>query len=94
MKKYTSREIMLVNLVRTLLIIVLVVYGLRILARLFGPFMLRYVAKKAEKKFSEQFKQHAENQQRTKEGETTIDKMPNTKSSKNVGEYIDFEEVD
>jgi hypothetical protein len=56
--------------------------------------MLRYVAKKAEKKFSEQFKQHAQNQQRTKEGETVIDKAPKTKPSKNVGEYIDFEEVD
>ncbi|MBC8757410.1 DUF4834 family protein [Kordia sp. YSTF-M3] len=82
------------GVLRTIAIIILVIYGLRILARLFAPVMIRYVAKKAEKKFSEQFKQHAENQQRTKEGETSIDKMPDTKSSKNVGEYIDFEEVD
>ena len=82
------------GVLRTIAIIILVIYGLRILARIFAPFMIQYVAKKAEKKFSEQFKQQAENQQRTKEGETSIDKMPNTKSSKNLGEYIDFEEVD
>lgn len=84
------------GLLRTLFIIILVMYALRILGRMFAPFMIRYVAKKAEKRFSEQFKQQAQNQkqQRTKEGETTIDKMPNRKPSKNVGEYIDFEEVD
>lgn len=84
------------GLLRTLAIIILVMYALRILGRLFAPFMIRYVAKKAEKRFSEQFKQQTQNQnqQRTKEGETTIDKMPNRKPSKNVGEYIDFEEVD
>ncbi|PTX62940.1 uncharacterized protein DUF4834 [Kordia periserrulae] len=84
------------GLLRTLAIIILVMYALRLLGRMFAPFMIRYVAKKAEKRFSEQFKQQAEyqKQQRTKEGETTIDKMPDRKSSKNVGEYIDFEEVD
>lgn len=84
------------GVLRTIAIIILVMYALRILGRLFAPLMIRYVAKKAEKSFSEQFKQQAQHneQQRTKEGETTIDKMPNNKSSKNVGEYIDFEEVD
>ncbi|MGH1387549.1 DUF4834 family protein [Kordia sp.] len=84
------------GVLRTIAIIILVMYALRILGRLFAPFMIRYVAKKAERRFSEQFNQHAQHneQQRTKEGETTIDKVPNNKSSKNVGEYIDFEEVD
>ncbi len=87
---------MLINLLRTLAVIILVMYALRILGRLFAPYMIRYVAKKAEKRFSEQYKQQAKHQQqhRTKEGETTIDKMPNRKPSKDVGEYIDFEEVD
>ncbi|MCH2196019.1 DUF4834 family protein [Kordia sp.] len=88
---------MLINLLRTIAIIILVIYALRIIGRLFAPFMIRYVAKKAEKRFSEQFRQEAQFQQkkRAKEGETTIDTMPNNrKSSKDVGEYIDFEEVD
>lgn len=83
------------GVLRTIAIIILVIYGLRILSRLFAPLLLRYVAKKAEKKFSEQFKQHAQNQkQQPREGETVIDKGPTTKTSKKVGEYIDFEEVD
>lgn len=83
------------GVLRTIAIIILVIYGLRILGRLFAPFMLRYVAKKAEKRFSEQFKQHAQNQQQQqREGETVIDKGPTRKTTKKVGEYIDFEEVD
>ena len=84
------------GVLRTIAIIILVMYGLRIIGRLFAPVMIRYVAKKAEKRFSDQYKQQAQyqQQQRAKEGETTIDKMPNRKPSKDVGEYIDFEEVD
>lgn len=84
------------GVLRTIAIIILVMYALRIIGRLFAPVMIRYVAKKAEKRFSDQYKQQAQyqQQQRAKEGETTIDKMPNRKPSKDVGEYIDFEEVD
>lgn len=84
------------GLLRTIAIIILVMYALRILGRLFAPLMIRYVAKKAEKRFSEQYQRQAEYQKppRTREGETTIDTMPQQKPSKNVGEYIDFEEVD
>jgi hypothetical protein len=84
------------GVLRTIAIIILVMYALRILGRLFAPFMIRYVAKKAEKRFSDQYKQQAQyrEQQRAREGETTIDTMPNRKPSKDVGEYIDFEEVD
>ncbi|WP_298511510.1 DUF4834 family protein [uncultured Kordia sp.] len=85
------------GVLRTIAIIILVMYALRIIGRLFAPVMIRYVAKKAEKRFSEQFRQETQFQQqrRDKEGETTIDTMPNDrKSSKDVGEYIDFEEVD
>ena len=87
---------MLINLLRTIGIIILVMYTLRILGRLFAPYMIRYVAKKAEKRFAEQFKQQApyQQEQAAKEGETTIDKMPQRNPSKGGGEYIDFEEVD
>ena len=50
-----------------------------------------------EKKFGEAFKQYQNQQnQNPKEGETIIDKKPNSdsNSSKKVGEYIDFEEID
>jgi hypothetical protein len=89
------------GLLRTILIILLFWFGFKILARLFAPFFLRFVAKKAEQKFGQQFggfKSQAEQRkaQKQKEGETVIDKMPNQnkKSNEKVGEYIDYEEID
>ncbi|NNE31032.1 MAG: DUF4834 family protein [Winogradskyella sp.] len=90
-----------VGLLRTILIILLIYFGVKILARLFAPFLLRFVAKKAEKKFGQQFggfqnQQNQRQQKKHKEGETVIDKMPNQDktSDPKVGEYIDYEEVD
>ncbi|MFD2550795.1 DUF4834 family protein [Bizionia sediminis] len=87
------------GLIKTILIILLVWYGIKILSRLFAPALMRYVAKKAEAKFGEQFNQQYKrnNQQEPpkKEGETVIDKVPRTNTSnKNVGEYVDYEEID
>ena len=86
-----------VGFVRTILIIMLVYYGFKILSKLLAPYLLKYVHKKAEQRFGQQFSQYQkEEQKKAKEGETTIDKMPNqTKSSnKEVGEYVDYEEID
>ena len=84
----------LTGFVRTILIILVIWYSVKILSRLFAPYLVRYVAKKAEQKFGQQFN----NQQapKPKEGEISIDKMPdqNTSGNKNVGEYVDYEEID
>jgi len=82
-----------------LLIILLIYFGVKILARLLGPFMLKYLSKKATERFGGQFRDFQnQKQQRQKpqnEGEITIDKMPKNKSSNNsVGEYVDYEELD
>jgi hypothetical protein len=89
------------GLLRTILIILLVYFGFKILARLFAPLLLKFVAKKAEEKFGDQFggfqnPNQQRQEQKQKEGETIIDKMPNINSSSNqkVGEYIDYEEID
>ncbi|WP_250436650.1 DUF4834 family protein [Hanstruepera flava] len=86
----------LTGVMKTILIILLVYYGIKILSRLFAPALLRYVTKKAEKQFGQQFNQYNSRQEQTKkEGEVSIDKMPNSKSSnKTVGEYVDYEEID
>ena len=62
---------------------------------------MRFVAKKAEQKFGDQFKDfknqsQQKQQQNQKEGETVIDKMPNQNRSSNseVGEYVDYEEIE
>ena len=83
------------GLVRTLLIILAIYFGVKILARLFSPFLIRFVAKKAEERFGGQFGSQQQQEPPKKEGEVTIDKMPNTKTSnKDVGEYVDYEEID
>ncbi len=73
----------------------LVYFGLKILFRFFGPLILKYFMKKMGKKFQDQFSQFQQPQQE-KEGKVSIDKKPRRgrKSHKNVGEYIDYEEID
>lgn len=86
------------GLLKTILIIALVYYGIKILSRLFAPFLLKYAARKAEQRFGDQFGQFGKGQKQQpqkKEGEVTIDKIPNTKTSnKDVGDYVDYEEID
>ncbi|WP_339623888.1 DUF4834 family protein [uncultured Winogradskyella sp.] len=91
----------LVGLLKTVLIILLIYFGVKILSRLFAPLLLRFVTKKAEQKFGEHFggfknQANQRQQQQYKTGETVIDKMPNQSksSNENVGEYIDYEEVE
>lgn len=91
---------------RTILIILLVWYGVKIVARFFAPSILRYVSKKAQQRFGQQFQnqQHQQQQQQNRSssksqervGETVIDKIPKAPktSNKEVGEYIDYEEID
>ncbi|MBT8306829.1 MAG: DUF4834 family protein [Maribacter sp.] len=83
---------------KTILIILLVYYLLKILARWFGPKLFSYAAKKTEERFRENFGGYA-NQHRNEEehmGDVIIDKKPAKKysESKKVGEYIEFEELD
>ncbi|UNY97793.1 DUF4834 family protein [Zhouia spongiae] len=88
-----------------ILTILLIYFGLKIMGRILVPLLLKYVSKKMERKFKEgfgQYQQQSHNTQRSqpKEGETVIDKNPvrtkkdPSRSSKKVGEYIDFEEID
>ncbi|MDH7912618.1 DUF4834 family protein [Winogradskyella sp. SYSU M77433] len=89
------------GLLRTILIILLIYFGIKILSRLFAPVLMRFVAKKAQEKFGQQFggfqnQANQKQQQKSKEGETVIDKMPNQnkQSNSDVGEYVDYEEID
>ena len=80
---------------KIILILALIYFGAKILSRLFAPYLLKYVSKKAEQRFGQQFGGFQPPEPPRKDGEISIDKMPKTKSSnKNVGEYVDFEEID
>ena len=83
------------GLLRTIFIIVLVYYLFKVLSRIFAPFLMKFAVKKAEERFGGQFQKQQQQQPAKKEGEVTIDKIPNTRTSnKDVGDYVDYEEVD
>ncbi|MDW5288368.1 DUF4834 family protein [Formosa sp. PL04] len=84
------------GLMRTILIILLIWFGGKILLRLFAPFIMQFFVKKAEEKFGSQFNPNQQKrQQAPPEGEVVIDKIPKQETSnKNVGEYVDYEEID
>ena len=80
---------------KVLAIIVLTYLLFKYSIRLLGPFILQFFVKKMQDKFNNQFNQKYENTSK-KEGEVTIEgkkKSPKTKDN-NVGDYVDFEEVD
>ncbi len=88
------QEASLQGVLKVILIILLIYYGLKVLTRLFGPLLFKYVTKKAGEKFQQRFNQYQNSNQQS-EGEVTIDKKPKQNSSnKDVGEYIDYEEID
>jgi len=83
---------------KTILIILLVYYLLKILAKWFGPKIFSYAAKKTEERFRENFKGFADQQKTNEEQicDVIIYKKPTKQNtdSKKVGEYIEFEELD
>jgi len=83
------------GLIKTILIILFIYYAFKFLARLFAPFLMRKVANKMQQKAEERFGKHQKSPE-VKEGETIIDKKPkqNQKTNENVGDYVDFEEID
>ncbi len=85
------------GVIRTFLIILLIYFGFKIISRLLAPFLMRYVTKKAGQKFEQQFgQQQRPPKPNRKEGEVIIDKTPeqNRPSNKDVGEYVDYEEIE
>ena len=86
----------MMTFVKTILIVLLVYYGLKFLLKLATPYLLRYISKKAGQKFGDAFGQGPYENSNSEEGDVSIDKMPPSKSKNRntVGEYVDFEEVD
>lgn len=92
-------EASLSGVLKTVLIVLLVYFGLKILLRYFGPILLKYFMKRMGRKFEQQFNQQfggAQEQPGNKKGNVTVDKKAKSsrRSNKKVGEYIDYEEID
>ncbi|TDN87878.1 hypothetical protein DET49_1104 [Salegentibacter sp. 24] len=84
------------DILQTILIILLVYFAFKLLIKWFGPLILKYFLRKLGKRFEQQFRQQQNSGSPKKEGKVSIDKKPNggRTSNKNVGEYIDYEEID
>ncbi len=85
------------GVIRIILIILLVYYGMKLISRLLAPYLIKSLSKRAERQFEERFGNFRKPQEPDrKEGETSIDKMPENANSANqdVGEYVDYEEID
>ena len=87
----------MMTFLKTILIILLVYFGLKFLIRLATPYVLRYISKKAGQQFEQFFGNNSNlKTQADIEGNISIDKNPsqNHKASKKVGEYVEYEEVE
>lgn len=81
------------NFFRTIIIIILIYYIFKFLAKLFAPYLMKKMVNKMQEKAQGQ---HQHSNPNVKEGETIIDKKPvkSNQSNNSVGEYVDYEEVD
>ena len=83
--------------IRTILWIVSIYYIIKFLSRLFLPLLVKKVVEKAGQNFSQQFNsQNNQNYQSQNRDEIIYDTQKTTKprSTKIVGEYVDYEEID
>ena len=84
----------LVNFLRTILIIVVIYYGIWLFSRYVLPLLVDKGLKNMQQKMQNQQRQ---NQRPSRpDGEVTIENNKNTdrNKSQNQGDYVDFEEVD
>ena len=89
------------GLLKILLILLIFYYGLKVLARLVAPFLIRYAAKKIQDKFKDQMDDHkkgfSKQENPIKEGEVHLRSKKSSQNkinSDSVGDYVDFEEIE
>ena len=80
---------------KILAIIFLTYFFFKYTIRLLAPFLIKRFANKMQDKFRQEFNQQYKNND-SKEGDVTIENKKKSSNSKtdNVGDYVDFEEVD
>lgn len=81
--------------IQTILIIIIMIYILKFLARIFLPILLKKVVEKAGQNF-QQYGTNQRTQNVPNQDEVIIDstKNKNPRETKKVGEYVDYEEID
>jgi hypothetical protein len=83
------------GLIKTLVWIVLIYYGIKFFFKLFGPMIFQQVVKKAGENFQQQYQQQQyQYQQQQQPQNHQAPKQDKPHETKKVGEYIDYEEID
>lgn len=82
------------GLLKTIAILVIIYYFFKFFSRYIAPIFLKKVISNVEKKYKEQ-QQNQQQKPEGKVGETIIAKKPSNskESNKDVGDYVDYEEV-
>lgn len=83
----------LVNFIKTLIIILVIYFGIRLFTRYILPMLVDKGMKNMQQKMYDQQKQNQ--QSNRNEGDVTIqNKKTGNSQGKDEGEYVDFEEID
>ena len=82
------------SFLRFILLFLIIYYLFKVITRIFAPILMKRFANKMQDRFNQHYQHQKEPFQQ--EGEVTIEKTHNSikKQSKNIGEYVDFEEVE
>ena len=85
----------LVNLLRTILIIAIIYYGIRLIAKYVLPLLVAKGVKNMQQKMENQYRQQNQKSSRP-EGEVIIERENTNRrgTDHDKGEYVDFEEVE
>ena len=82
----------MIGLIKAIIILALFYYGFKFIIRLLAPLLLSRFIKKTQEHFYQHYRQDNPKEQ---EKETTIkSKKKQEKSNQDIGEYVDFEEID
>ncbi|HET8838743.1 MAG TPA: DUF4834 domain-containing protein [Flavobacteriaceae bacterium] len=84
------------DFLQVILVILLIYFALKFIFRLYGAAILRFIFRKIGQKFEKKFREQQGFPPPQRERKTTIDKNKpkSRKAKKEVGEYIDYEEID
>jgi len=81
----------LIGLIKTLLILLLIYTLFKYIIRLFAPFIISSLVRNISRKFD----QNQSDSIQYDEGEVSIDKsITKNKSNNDLGDYVDYEEID
>jgi len=84
--------LIITNFLRTLFVILIIWYGIKLVTKFVLPMMLHKTVKNMQSRVENQFRQHQQNGR--PEGDITIEtKQGNNVNKTQEGEYVDFEEV-